>query len=82
MELFSYTRAEEPAAACAACEVLEDRILLSVVNWVGGSGDWDTAGNWLDSVTLTHHGNQRIAGRSYRPLRVRRAYASSCSPRF
>jgi hypothetical protein len=26
--------------------VLEHRSLLSAVNWVGGSGDWDTKSNW------------------------------------
>ena len=36
-------------------EILEDRNLLSTVNWIGGSGDWDTAANWLDATTLTNH---------------------------
>ena len=27
-------------------EPLEDRLLLSTVSWVGGSGSWNTAGNW------------------------------------
>ncbi len=32
-----------------ALEPLEDRTLLSVVNWVSPTGgDWDTASNWLD----------------------------------
>ena len=30
-------------------EPLEDRTLLSIVNWVSASGgDWDTPGNWRD----------------------------------
>jgi hypothetical protein len=36
-------------------EVLENRVMLSAVNWIGGSGDWNTAGNWLDQSTLTNH---------------------------
>jgi hypothetical protein len=36
-------------------EALEDRTLLSVVNWIAGSGDWATPGNWQDSTTLTNH---------------------------
>jgi hypothetical protein len=36
-------------------EALEDRTLPSVVNWVGGSGDWSNANNWLDATTQTHH---------------------------
>jgi hypothetical protein len=36
-------------------EVLEDRITPNTVNWVGGNGDWDTAGNWLDVTTQTNH---------------------------
>jgi hypothetical protein len=27
-------------------ELFEDRTLLSVVNWIGGSGDWNTPTNW------------------------------------
>jgi hypothetical protein len=27
-------------------EYLEDRTLLSMVTWIGGSGDWNTASNW------------------------------------
>jgi YD repeat-containing protein len=38
-----------------ALETLEDRILPSIVNWIGGSGDWSTASNWLDATTLTNH---------------------------
>ena len=29
--------------------------LHTIVNWVGGSGDWNAPGNWLDALTLTHH---------------------------
>jgi hypothetical protein len=29
-------------------EALEDRILLSTVNWIGGSGDWADASHWTD----------------------------------
>jgi phage baseplate assembly protein gpV len=36
-------------------EVLEDRTVPSTVNWVGGSGDWGNANNWLDVTTQTHH---------------------------
>src|SRR6516164_7502719 len=36
-------------------EVLEDRTVPSTVNWVGGSGDWSNANNWLDATTQTHH---------------------------
>src|SRR5262249_1514196 len=45
-------------------EGCEDRVLLSVVNWVGGSGDWNTASNWstgevpglTDDVAITTAG--------------------------
>ena len=36
-------------------ERLEDRLMPNAVNWIGGSGDWDTAGNWLDATTHTNH---------------------------
>jgi hypothetical protein len=36
-------------------EVLEERTLPSTVNWIGGSGDWDTPANWLDTSTNTNH---------------------------
>src|SRR5262249_5706199 len=32
-------------------EQFEDRTLLSTVTWVGGSGDWNTVGNWSDGAT-------------------------------
>ena len=35
-------------------EVLEDRTVPSVVTWIGGSGDWDTASNWLNASTGTN----------------------------
>jgi hypothetical protein len=49
--------AQRPARACRAIrlEALEDRTVPSTVNWVGGSGDWGTASNWLDARTGTHH---------------------------
>jgi hypothetical protein len=34
---------------------LEDRLAPAVVSWIAGSGDWDTAGNWLDSSNQTNH---------------------------
>src|SRR5438132_718667 len=33
-------------------EALEDRILLSTVNWIGGSGDWSTVANWRDDAMV------------------------------
>ena len=36
-------------------EAFEDRILLSVVNWLLGPGDWSDANHWLDASNLTHH---------------------------
>ena len=36
-------------------EVLEDRTVPSTVDWVGGSGDWANANNWLDEDTQMHH---------------------------
>src|SRR5437660_1584416 len=37
-------------------EILEERVLLSVVNWINpAGGDWGTAGNWLDATTLINH---------------------------
>jgi hypothetical protein len=43
-----YRRAGRPQAARPrpAVEQLEDRTLLSIVTWVGGTGDWNTPGNW------------------------------------
>src|SRR5271157_3866347 len=39
------------------CESMEERTLLSTVNWVGSGtgGSWDVANNWLDATTNTHH---------------------------
>ena len=34
---------------------LEDRAVPSTVTWIAGNGDWDTAANWLDQTTGTHH---------------------------
>jgi hypothetical protein len=34
----------------AALEPLESRILLTLVNWVGGSGDWNTGSNWSNGT--------------------------------
>src|SRR5262245_7250009 len=31
-------------------EPLEDRVLLSVVRWVGGSGDWNVGTNWSNGT--------------------------------
>src|SRR5437867_1935768 len=36
-------------------EPLEQRLLLSTVNWIAGDGDWNTASNWLDNTSLTNH---------------------------
>jgi hypothetical protein len=44
-----------PARFRPWAEALEDRWLPSTVNWVGGSGSWATASNWLDQTTMTHH---------------------------
>src|SRR5262245_57570582 len=33
-------------------DILEDRILMSTVTWVGGSGDWATATNWKDDALV------------------------------
>ncbi len=32
-------------------EVLEPRLLLTTVNWIGGSGDWSDTANWSDGAT-------------------------------
>ena len=40
---------------CPRIEQLEDRRLLATVEWIGGSGDWNTAANWLDATNLTNH---------------------------
>jgi len=39
------------------CEPMEERTLLSTVNWVGSGtgGDWDVKTNWLDATTGTNH---------------------------
>lgn len=31
-------------------ERLEDRLMLATVNWIGGSGDWNTPANWQDDA--------------------------------
>jgi hypothetical protein len=31
-------------------EVLEDRTAPATINWIGGSGDFNTAGNWGGGV--------------------------------
>ena len=36
-------------------EALEDRLAPATLNWIGGSGDWNTAANWLDATTQTNH---------------------------
>src|SRR5271157_2494529 len=38
-------------------ELMEDRTLLSTVNWVGSNtgGNWDVATNWLDATTGLNH---------------------------
>jgi RHS repeat-associated protein len=37
-------------------EMLEDRTLLSTVNYIGpNNGDWDTAANWQDQTDLSNH---------------------------
>jgi len=37
-------------------ERLEDRTVPSTINWIGGSGDWNTASNWsVDTATMTQH---------------------------
>jgi hypothetical protein len=36
-------------------ESIEDRILLSIVNWLPGSGDWSDPNHWLDASNQTHH---------------------------
>src|SRR4051812_26987529 len=30
---------------------LEERLVLATVNWIGGSGDWNTVANWSDGAT-------------------------------
>ncbi len=34
----------------AVFEILERRELLTIVNWIGGSGDWNTGANWSNGV--------------------------------
>jgi hypothetical protein len=39
-------------------EQLEDRTVLSTVNWIGASGipgNWNDANKWLDATTMTNH---------------------------
>jgi hypothetical protein len=36
-------------------QVLEDRTLLSTVNWIGGSGNWNDPTHWLDAMTMLNH---------------------------
>jgi YD repeat-containing protein len=43
------------ATLIPSLEILEDRTLLSTVNWIAGSGNWNVAGNWLDATTMTSH---------------------------
>jgi len=31
-------------------ESLEERLMLATVNWIGGTGDWNTVSNWSDGV--------------------------------
>src|SRR5438552_584436 len=33
-------------------DILEDRILMSTVAWVGGSGDWNTVDSWRDDAMV------------------------------
>jgi hypothetical protein len=37
---------QQPAWRRPRLELLEDRVQPSTVNWIGGSGDFNTAGNW------------------------------------
>ncbi len=36
-------------------ELLENRVLPSVVTWTGGSADWSVAADWTDQSNGTHH---------------------------
>jgi hypothetical protein len=36
-------------------EALEDRTTPSTLNWIGGTGDWSVASNWLDATNMTNH---------------------------
>jgi hypothetical protein len=36
-------------------ELVEDRALPSTVNWIGGSGNWNDASHWFDTLTMTNH---------------------------
>jgi hypothetical protein len=47
------SRARRPRRPWLEC--LEDRTMPSVVNWIGGSGNWNDASHWLDAVTLMNH---------------------------
>src|SRR4051812_35445445 len=33
-------------------DILEDRIMPALVNWIGGSGDWNTVANWRDDAMV------------------------------
>jgi hypothetical protein len=46
-------RARRPGRLWLEC--LEDRTLPSVVNWIGGSGNWNDINHWLDATTGTNH---------------------------
>jgi hypothetical protein len=57
-------------AMLALFEGLESRAYLAAVSWVGGTGDWNVAGNWSggvlpsssDDVTISASGNVTVAG--------------------
>src|SRR5262245_46907101 len=44
-------RAQRHRCRVPAFDILEDRIMLSTVTWIGGTGDWNTATNWSDGVS-------------------------------
>ena len=81
------TRQADPVAHASgpAMQVLEDRLLMTQVNWINpAGGDWDVAANWSnkqlpgagDDVTINVAGNVTIRALKkryrYRQLRHRR----------
>ena len=41
-------------------ESLEDRTLLSTVNWIGGSGDWSNPNNWVEHIPRSPRTADRV----------------------
>ena len=59
-------------------ERLENRLLLATVNWIGGSGDWNTVANWSDGATnrLPNAGDDVFLDKAGGPLTITHASGS------